>query len=118
MSAKPRITTRPPYDPAQFARDSETRLRQLDPSTRPTLAPPPLALDMEPEAVVADWVPTLAVSRSELEWFELPQTACALLLRVNGCSTVAEIAEASGVPVNEAARFFEDLARQRVVRWR
>ena len=119
-SARAPITVRPPYDPAQYARDSDRALQACEASSSqpiPTPAPTP-ALDLRLDTVVEDWVPLLAIPRAELEWMDLKPLACALLLRVNGCSTVKEIAEASSIPVGEATRVFEKLSRKHVVRWR
>jgi hypothetical protein len=118
-SARAPVTVRPPFDPAQFARDSDRALRASEASSSPSNdAPPAPALDLRVDAVVEDWVPLLAIPRAELEWMDLKPLACALLLRVNGCSTVREIAEASRIPVREATQVFEKLSRKHVVRWR
>jgi len=114
-SARAPVTVRPPFDPAQYARDSDRALRASEASGA---APPPPALDLRVDAVVEDWVPLLAIPRAELEWMDLKPLACTLLLRVNGCSTVREIAEASSIPVREATQVFERLSRKYVVRWR
>ena len=67
-SSRGPITVRPPFDPTQFARDSEQRLRASEPpSTTPTTPPPALSLDVRPESLLEEWVPMLAVARSELE---------------------------------------------------
>ena len=118
-SARAPITVRPPFDPAQFARDSDRALRASEESSSQSSdAPPAPALDLRVDAVVEDWVPLLAIPRAELEWMDLKPLACALLLRVNGCSTVREIAQASRIPVREATQVFEKLSRKHVVRWR
>jgi hypothetical protein len=118
-SARAPITVRPPFDPAQYARDSDRAIRASEASSNPPgAASPPLALDLRVDAVVEDWVPLLAIPRAELEWMDLKPLACALLLRVNGCSTVREIAQASSIPVREATQVFEKLSRKHVVRWR
>jgi hypothetical protein len=119
-SARTPITVRPPFDPAQYARDSERELEASEErsASRPTTPPPQPALDLRADTMLEDWVPQLAVPRAELEWMDLKPLACTLLLRVNGCSTVKEIAEASSIGVGEASRVFEKLARKHVVRWR
>jgi hypothetical protein len=118
-SARAPITVRPPFDPEQYARDSDRALQAGEESSSESTAPtPPPALDLRVDAVVEDWVPLLAVPRAELEWMDLKPMACTLLLRVNGCSTVREIAEASSLSVREATRVFEKLSRKHVVRWR
>jgi hypothetical protein len=118
-STRAPITVRPPFDPAQYARDSERELEAgEEPSSRPTTPPPQPALDLRADTMLEDCVPQLAVPRAELEWMDLKPLACALLLRVNGCSTVKEIADASSIAVGEASRVFEKLARKHVVRWR
>ena len=118
-SARTPITVRPPFDPAAYARDSDRALLASEESSSQSSAPPPApALDLRVDTMVEDWVPQLAVPRAELEWMDLKPMACALLLRVNGCSTVREIAEASSIPVGEATRVFEKLSRKHVVRWR
>jgi hypothetical protein len=114
-----RITVRPPFDPQEFAWESE----------RATVSPPPEALARTesdaPELVSGSmevvWpveataVPQLAVAREDLEWFELPQAARKLLEQLDGQATVGTIAERAGVPILEATDLFEELIREGIV---
>src|SRR5580698_10073387 len=103
------VTVRPPFDPQEFARQSE----------RVTLPPPPKAPSEAPELVSGTmevfWpvepttIPSLAVARDDLEWFELPPLCRKLLEHVDGTATVASICERSGVSETDAADLFEEL---------
>jgi hypothetical protein len=108
-------TVRPPFDPQEFARQSE----------RVTLPPPPKAPSEAPELVSGTmevfWpvepatIPTLAVARDDLEWFELPLLCRKLLEHVDGNVDVGAICDRSGVSLTEAADLFEELVREGIV---
>jgi hypothetical protein len=108
-------TVRPPFDPQEFARQSE----------RVTLPPPPKAPSEAPELVSGTmevlWpvepttIVELAVARDDLEWFELPPLCRRLLEHVDGVETVETICERSGVSMSDAVDLFEDLIREGIV---
>jgi hypothetical protein len=110
-----RATVRPPFDPQEFARQSE----------RVTLPPPPKAPSEAPEVVSgtmevfwpieASAVPRLAVARDDLEWFELPPLALRLLEHVDGANTVETIAVRTATELTEATDVFDELVREGIV---
>ncbi len=110
-----RATVRPPFDPQEFARQSE----------RATLPPPAKAPSEAPEVtsgtmevvwpIEGNAVPRLAVAREDLEWFELPPMARRLLELVDGQTTVEAIAARAGVELAEATDLFEELLREGII---
>ena len=124
-------TVRPPFDPQEFARDSESRLRiadvisvdvQLDDSE-----PPPSSESATRLAVAGasrgsapppDAVPFRVMAPEDVEWFELDHDALALLDRVNGLKTIARIADTIGVAAPLACAIFMRLASERIVGFR
>ena len=126
-------TVRPPFDPEAFARESDSKIRvesKAPPSARPTMPAP--ALDQETEQAkrstsgtmvvqhpaAADTVPALAVSNEDLEWFELDPTAAVLLALVDGTTSVGELCERQGIPIEEGTGLVDQLRRQGLVTWR
>lgn len=116
-------TVRPPFDPEEFARESDSLIRI---EAAPTVAPPPM-----PEhanggtsgtiaalaAVGPEVVPLLDVARDDLEWFDLQPVARALLRHVDGHASLATIAESADVPLDEATAVLHELAREGVLTW-
>jgi hypothetical protein len=109
------VTVRPPFDPQEFARQSE----------RATLPPPPKAPSDAPELlsgtmdvlwpVEATTIPELAVARDDLEWFELPPLCRKLLEHVDGSATVETVCTRAGVSMDDASDLFEDLVREGII---
>ena len=109
------VTVRPPFDPQEFARQSE----------RVTLPPPPKTPSDAPELVSgtmevfwpveATTIPELAVARDDLEWFELPPLCRKLLEHVDGAATVETICARSGCLDDRRRDLFEDLVREGIV---
>ena len=109
------VTVRPPFDPQEFARQSELV----------TLPPPPKAPSDAPELVSGTmevvWpveatnIPTLAVAKDDLEWFELPPLCRKLLDHVDGTSSVETICARSGVSLTDASDLFDELVREGIV---
>jgi hypothetical protein len=109
------VTARPPFDPVEFARETE----------RATLPPPPPLPSDAPEVtsgtmevfwpVEAASVPALAVAREDLEWFELPPLARKVLEFVDGHRTIESIAEVTELPLVDASNLFDDLVREGIV---
>jgi hypothetical protein len=111
------VTVRPPFDPQEFARETErATLPPPPPAATPSDAPELVSGTMEvfwpvePTTIVE-----LAVARDDLEWFELPQLARTLLEHVDGQSSVEAICIKSSVPVAEAMDLFDELAREGIV---
>jgi hypothetical protein len=109
------VTARPPFDPEEFARQSE----------RATLPPPPRAPSDAPELVSgtmevfwpveATTIPSLAVARDDLEWFDIPPLARKLLEHTDGMATIEAICARSGIELVDASNLFDDLVREGIV---
>jgi hypothetical protein len=116
-ASAPPPTLKPGYDLEAYARETDSRIRaesSLPPSARATVAPPP---DEAPVSRGSN-VPVLAMSREDLEWFELSDTARDLLRQVNGRDTVAALATLLRMPPEQLVAELEILARDGVITWR
>jgi hypothetical protein len=110
-----RVTVRPPFDPQEFARQSE-RATLPPPDRTPSDAPELVSGSMEVVwPVEATSVPRLAVAREDLEWFELPAQARRLLEHVDGEATVGTISERAAVAILDATELFDELVREGIV---
>jgi hypothetical protein len=122
-----RTTVRPPFDPEQFARESDSMIG-LDgepPSERPTAPPPPglpqytggpsLPKPYSLTSVGSEAVPSLAIAREDLEWFELPRLTRDLLALVDGRSTLAVICARGGLALEAAMAACHELDCQGIV---
>jgi len=107
-------TLKPGYDLEAFARETDSRIRieSLPLSDRPTAPPPPDAVPR------ASDVPVLAISREDLEWFELSEDARDLLRQVNGRDTVAALSTLLRIPEGQLVDQLEALAREGLLTWR
>jgi hypothetical protein len=141
------ITDRPPFDPVQFARESEARLRATDAPTSgmPTVRPPPGAgLDAEAllslqevrapagsipdvqvdsdsgadEALGIDAIPFVAVSRDDLPWFDLAVGAVKLLAHIDGVRTLEVVFARADIPEDEGVSLLLAMAEQGIVSFR
>jgi len=115
-ASAPPPTVKPGYDLEAYARETDSRIRaesSLPPSARATVPPP----DGAPVSRESD-VPVLAMSREDLEWFELSDGARDLLRQVNGRDTVAALATLLRVPPEQLVGELETLARDGVITWR
>jgi hypothetical protein len=130
-----RPTARPPFDPAQFAQEAESRLGHAEesPASRketPRAFPrPSLAVTSRPkvrEAGSARWpkasdnldgkaVPLLAMSRQELEWFALSPSASRLIAQVDGLAAVETICSRAELPCAEGTLILLELSDQGIV---
>ena len=126
-------TVRPPFNPEEFARDSESRLRIADvvplPSDDDELhndLPPSSQSETRLTAAGAsrgsapppDAVPYRVMAPEDVEWFELDHDALSLLNRVNGLKTIERIADGIGVASPLACAIFMRLASERIVDFR
>lgn len=84
-------TAPPPFDPEQYARDSELALRAS--STRSTATPTSeLRSTAElPSAPPLNKRVRVAVPVSDLAWFDLSEAALAMAARIDGTKTLAEL---------------------------
>jgi hypothetical protein len=91
-------TVPPPFDPEQYARDSDAAVRAVSDHTKTRqLAPPPLNKRVR----VAEG------AEGDLAWFELSADATALLARIDGTKTLLELME--GSPSTELLRAVAEL---------
>jgi len=120
-------TVRPPFDPEEFARESESRLRiahvaapliaddEVPPSSQSATRLTAAARETLP---APDAVPFRAMAMEDLEWFDLDGEAKALLERVNGVRTIARIAETVGMEPVLACGLFVRLAAENIIGFR
>ena len=90
-------TAPPPFDPEQYARDSEMAMRTVRPvqlvrlddskSTAEIVSAPPLNKRAR-----------INVPASDLAWFDLTEAALAMAQRIDGSKTLLELMEAAAVP--------------------
>jgi hypothetical protein len=117
-SAPPPPTVKPAWDPEKYARETDSRIRlesSIPPSARPTVPPP----GPEPVHMARGTdVPVLAISRDDLEWFELSSSSRDLLRQVNGRDTVEALATLLRVPPEQLLTDLEGLAREGLITWR
>jgi hypothetical protein len=87
-SEKESQTVPPPFDPEQFARDSELSVVRARPDAHETdevPSPPPLNKRV-----------SLAIPITELDWFNLSDGAKAFARHINGQTTLMELLELMG----------------------
>jgi hypothetical protein len=109
-------TVRPPFDPEEFARQSELstvpppdRLPDLDPVVSPG------DTTLEVLFVEADTIPVLAVAREDLEWFDLAPAVLGLLEHVDGSASLETVCARAGRPVDQGVALVEQLIRDGLV---
>jgi hypothetical protein len=121
-------TARPPFDPAEYARESESNIAveaEVPMSARPTAPPPPglpqydrgltSGTMQSVSLLTSDAIPTLAVAREDLEWFDLTPPVRRLLALVDGLTPIHALSELAGLPVDEATTACRDLARDGIL---
>jgi hypothetical protein len=105
-------TVRPPFDPEEFARQSE-RTTVPPPPGLPSYAPGISSGTMDAlEPVEGTTVPTLAIAVDDLEWFDLPPLARRMLRHVDGSARLDEICSKTGDSVDDAICVVEQLMRE------
>lgn len=127
-SERPTIT--PPFDPAAYARESESKMRSRAPipakdeesgiqpiATRLELDDPDdgFGAPTRPVPIVLIAVPTLAVSRAELSRLAIDHRAGFVLSHVDGVSSVETILDVSAMPHEETLRILTELAARGIV---
>jgi hypothetical protein len=108
------VTIRPPFDPAEFARQSE-----LSTSPPPAVQAPddPVISTETTEVLFVDEeaVPTLAVAREDLEWFDLAPLVRNVLRFVDGERSIAKISAEVGQSPDQGITLVEQLVRDGLV---
>jgi hypothetical protein len=112
------VTVRPPFDPQEFARQSEqatlpppTELPRM-PSDTPELVSGTMEVVWPVEALT---IPELIMAREDLEWFELPAEARLLLPHIDGKTSVEAISAQAGVELATASELIEEMVREGIV---
>lgn len=122
--AAERATVPPPVRPRDSSPDLEIQvadealiaeLGPLDDGTDAAmLAELAAALDAEKTAEAAElaWVPYIVASKEDLSWFALEEASNTVLSRIDGRSTVREIALVLGVPAGAVVATVKELQAQ------
>jgi hypothetical protein len=139
VDTEPPPTDRPPFDPGEFARESERMLAAAEVVSLPTVRPPegyesahglPIAFpvdagsvpDVEAEtsddALGMDTVPFVSMSRDDLGWVDIEPEAAKLLGHVDGVASIEVICKAAGISPDEGAALLLDLAELSVIGFR
>ena len=113
-----KATIRPPFDPVEFARQSE--LSTMPPTaTQSAQSPddPVVSTDSTLEVlfVDADTVPMLAVAREDLEWFDLAQPVRDLLRHVDGEAKLSAVCTRARRTLEDGVSLVEQLVRDGVL---
>jgi hypothetical protein len=115
-----RPTMTPSFDPAEFARASDAKLRVPDelrdhgsPDVREVAT-----ISGAQDALGLDAVPLLAVAPGALAWLDLGPEAMRLVACVNGVSSLAAVCAKASMSTDEGASLLLDLAEQGVVSFR
>jgi hypothetical protein len=123
-------TVRPPFDPEQFARESETKVSvdATPRSDRPTAPPPPGIPQYAPgeasgtleigASLDPSGIPELAIARDDLPWFELAPLARQVLAHVDGQTSIEGICTHASLDIVEGMCLFCDLMREGIVTFR
>jgi hypothetical protein len=115
-SSDDRATVRPPFDPQDFAKQSERMTVRPDadtPSEVPEIATPSIVVEALPMQETS--VPKLAVSLDDLAWFDLSPDARRMLEFIDGASSLEIICIRMGLPLTEGMDAVDVLAREGLV---
>ncbi len=106
------ITARPPFDPQEFARETERSTLPVPiatPSSAPDLASGTMEVFLPVEPMT---IPELIVAREDLEWFDLPPAARTLLEHIDGEASVEAIAARAGLLLTDVVDIMDGLVRE------
>jgi hypothetical protein len=140
VDTEPPPTDRPPFDPVEFARESERMLAAAEVVTFPTVRPPegyesahglPVAFPVDAgsvpdllesesagDALGMDAVPFVSMSRDEMAWVDIAAGGTKLLAHVDGVASIEAVCRAAGVTPDEGAALLLDLAELEVIGFR
>lgn len=108
-------TIRPPFDPQEFARESE-RVTLPPPARMPSDAPEVVSTTMEVLLPIeATTIAEVAVGKEDLEWFELPPLAHKLLEEIDGATSIETICDRAGLVLTDAIDMVEAMAREGII---
>ena len=108
---------RPPFDPVEFARQSE--LSTMPPTGQGPDLDPVVSTEATMEVLFfdSDTVPALAVAREDLEWFDLAQPVRDMLRHVDGEATIATVCARAKRSVEDGVGLVEQLVRDGVLEY-
>jgi hypothetical protein len=111
-----RETVRPPFDPQDFARQTERLTVRPDadtPSETPEIGSPSMVVELLPAQETS--VPKLAVGHEDLEWFDISPDARRMLQFIDGAATLEVICIRMGLPLTEGMDAIDVLVREGLV---
>jgi hypothetical protein len=111
------VTIRPPFDPAEFARQSELSTSP-PPAVQAVAAPDDPVISTETTEVLfvdEETVPALAVAREDLEWFDLAPLVRNVLRFVDGERSIGKISAEVGQSSDQGIALVEQLVRDGLV---
>src|SRR5260221_7676125 len=101
MSRQDRPTVAPPFDPTEYARESEAKLKVAKPARRQSVQPAPtsavVACSPSRSLALTD-VPIVTLTFQELVTMQLDHRAGFLLSLIDGHSTVEAVLDMCGMP--------------------
>jgi hypothetical protein len=111
-----RETVRPPFDPQDFAKQSElptVRPHADTPSEVPEIGSPSMVIELLPAQETS--IPRLAVGHEDLEWFDLSPNARRMLEFIDGTASLEVICIRMGLPLTDGVDAIDALAREGIV---
>jgi hypothetical protein len=120
-SARP--TVPPPFDPEEFARESESKMRMAKPAPEPNVMDSQVRLATSASTEQKYWralgdperVPLIKMRPNELRSLPLDPMAGFILSQIDGVSTVEMILDVSGMPKEKTLSILCDLVKRGVI---
>jgi len=109
-------TIRPPFDPQDFAKQSERLTVRPDadtPSETPEIGSPSMVIELLPAQETS--IPRLAVGHEDLEWFDLSPNARRMLEFIDGAASLEVICIRMGLPLTDGMDAIDALTREGIV---
>jgi hypothetical protein len=111
-----RETVRPPFDPQDFAQQSERLTVRPDadtPSETPEIGSPSMVVELLSAQETS--IPKLAVGHEDLEWFDISPDARRMLEFIDGAASLEVICIRMGLPLIEGMDAIDVLVREGLV---
>jgi hypothetical protein len=111
-----RETVRPPFDPQDFAKQSERLTVRPDadtPSETPEIGSPSMVVELLPAQETS--IPRLAVGHEDLEWFDLSPNARRILEFIDGAASLEVICIRMSLPLTDGVDAIDALTREGIV---